>query len=75
MPKLPVLSAKKLLRILLRFGLYIHHQTGSHVNLRHATKSHIHIVIPIHGRNLAPKTLKSILIQAEITIEELKKVI
>lgn len=75
MPKLPVLSAKKLLRVFLKLGFYIHHQTGSHVNFRHKIKTHIHIVIPVHGRDLAPKTLKSILVQAEITIEELKKVI
>ena len=35
MPKLPRISAKKVLRALLRAGFYIHHQTGSHVNLRH----------------------------------------
>ncbi|MBU2578912.1 type II toxin-antitoxin system HicA family toxin [Patescibacteria group bacterium] len=52
------------------FGVYIHHQTGSHANLRHKTKLHLHVVIPCHNKELAPKTLKSIIIQTELTIEE-----
>ncbi len=71
MPKLPVLSPKKLIKILSKSGFYIHHQTGSHVNLRHTTKINLHVVIPYHGRDLAPKTLKSILSQADISIEDL----
>ncbi len=71
MPKLPVVTARRLLKVFLKTGFYIHHQTGSHVNLRHTEKHYLHVVIPIHSRDLAPKTLKSILIQAEITIKEL----
>jgi predicted RNA binding protein YcfA (HicA-like mRNA interferase family) len=70
MPKIPPITPKKLLRVLLRAHFYIHHQRGSHVNLRHVTKTHLHVVVPNHGRDLAPKTLRSILIQAEITPEE-----
>lgn len=70
MPKLPRITAKKLLRALQRAGFYIHHQTGSHANLRHALKTHLHLVVPRHGGDLAPKTLKSILSQAELTVEE-----
>ena len=71
MPKLPVLSPKKLIKILCKIGFYIHHQTGSHINLRHKIKSNLHVVIPYHGRDLAPKTLKSIITQADISIEDL----
>ena len=71
MPKLPRITARKLLRVLLKLGFYIHHQSGSHVNIRHNFKDHLHVVIPVHSRELAPKTLKSILIQSEITVEEL----
>ena len=70
MPKLPVITPCKLLKVLVRLGFHIHHQSGSHVNVRHHIKNHLHIVIPMHSRDLAPKTLKSILTQAEITIEE-----
>ena len=71
MPKLPRITPRKLLKILLRLGFFIHHQSGSHVNLRHNFKNHLHIVIPLHSRELAPKTLKSILVQTEVTPKEL----
>ena len=71
MPRLPVFTPKKLLKVLIAKGFYVHHQTGSHINLRHTVKVHLHIVIPYHHKDLAPKTLKSIMLQAELTIEEL----
>jgi predicted RNA binding protein YcfA (HicA-like mRNA interferase family) len=70
MPKLPRIGSKKLLRALMRAGFYIHHQTGSHANLRHKTKAHLRLVVPRHSGDLAPKTLKSIIAQAEMTLEE-----
>jgi predicted RNA binding protein YcfA (HicA-like mRNA interferase family) len=70
MPKLPRITSRRLIRALLRTGFYIHHQTGSHMNLRHHEKSHLHVVVPQHSGDLAPKTLKSIIIQAEMTVEE-----
>ncbi len=70
MPKLSRVTAKKVLMALLRFGFYIHHQTGSHANLRHKLKSHLRVVIPVHGKELAPKTVKSIIVQCELTVEQ-----
>jgi len=70
MPRLPRISSRKLLQVLVRAGFYIHHQTGSHANLRHAEKSHLHVVVPRHPGDLAPKTLKSIIHSAELTVEE-----
>jgi predicted RNA binding protein YcfA (HicA-like mRNA interferase family) len=70
MPKLPRISSRKLLQALRRAGFYIHHQTGSHANLRHSTKTNLHVVVPRHGGDLAPKTIKSIITQAEMTVEE-----
>lgn len=75
MPKLPRITPKKALAALQRASFYVHHQTGSHVNLRHNTKSHLHIVIPMHDRDLALKTLKSIISQSEITLEEFLKIL
>jgi len=63
-------TARKTLSALLKAGFYIHHQTGSHANLRHNTQEYLHVVIPRHNKELAPKTLKSILVQTEITIEQ-----
>lgn len=73
MAKLPRVTAKRVLKALQRSGFYIHHQAGSHVNLRHEGKPHLHVVIPFHGGDLAPKTIKSILVQAELTVEEFTK--
>ncbi len=73
MPKLPVLTSKRILKVLLKLGFSIHHQSGSHINLIHISKRHLHIVVPNHNRDLAPKTLKSIIAQAEISVEELIK--
>ncbi len=75
MPKLPVLTPKKLIKILCKIGFYRHHQTGSHVNLRHSTKLGLHVVIPFHNRDLAPKTLKSIILHADISIDDLIKLV
>lgn len=71
MPKLPILTPKRLVKLLCKVGFYIHHQTGSHVNLRHVTKNNLHVVIPYLNKDLAPKTLKSIILQADISIKDL----
>ena len=73
--KLPRLTPRKVLSALLRAGFYINHQSGSHVNLRHKTKPHLHVVIAMHGKDLAPKTLKSIIAQSELAIEEFIKIL
>lgn len=75
MLKIPRLASRKIIAALLRAGFYIHHQTGSHANLRHISKTYLHVVIPRHSSDLAPKTIKSILAQAELTIETLKELL
>ncbi|MCR4322731.1 MAG: type II toxin-antitoxin system HicA family toxin [Candidatus Azambacteria bacterium] len=76
MPKLPRITAKKALTALLGVGFYIHHQTGSHINIRHRTKKHLHIIIPMHSKkDLALKTLKSIITQSELTVGEFVKIL
>jgi len=32
---------------------------------------HLHVVVPNHSGDLAPKTLKSLIAQADLTVEEL----
>ncbi|MBI5798530.1 MAG: type II toxin-antitoxin system HicA family toxin [Candidatus Yonathbacteria bacterium] len=71
MPKLPILTPKKFTNILCKIGFYIHHQTGSNINLRHITKTNLHVVIPYHNKDIAPKILKSILLQADVSVEDL----
>jgi len=56
--KLPVISGKAVIKILLRKGYYIRNQKGSHVHLRHSEK--IPITVPNH-KVISKKTLNSII--------------
>ena len=74
MPKIPPIKAKKLIKIFLKLNFFIHHQTGSHIQLRHNTKANLRVTIPRHDRfELPPSVLLSILKQSEITKDELLK--
>ncbi len=68
--ELPVVTAKEVLRALLRAGFYVHHQTGSHARLLHETRPELRVTIPIHARDLPPPLLKRILKQAALSAEE-----
>jgi len=71
MGKFPALSAKEVLRALQRAGFYIHHQVGSHVQLRNRFKTHLRVTIPFHTRfDLPPRVIASIVKQVELTREE-----
>jgi predicted RNA binding protein YcfA (HicA-like mRNA interferase family) len=70
-PRLPVLKPREVLAALLRAGFVVHHQTGSHAQLRHAAKPHLRVTVPRHARfDLPQPVLKSILRQAEMSLEE-----
>lgn len=70
MPKLPRIPSSIILRALKRAHFYTYNQTGSHIQLRHLVKKHLRITIPYGKKDLTPKTLKTIIKQAELTIEE-----
>ena len=70
MPKLPRIPSSLVLSALKRAGFYFYHQTGSHVQLRHYDKPDLRITIPSHKKDLTPKTLKAIIKQAGLTVEE-----
>jgi predicted RNA binding protein YcfA (HicA-like mRNA interferase family) len=61
------LSGDEVCRALKRLGFEFVRQTGSH---RHFVKEDLHPCVPMH-REIKPKTLQSILKQANITLEEL----
>ncbi len=68
--KLPVVSGKKLIAILKKFGFEIVRQKGSPVRIEKRIPTKIYkITIPLH-KELKKKTLKRILIESEISIEE-----
>jgi predicted RNA binding protein YcfA (HicA-like mRNA interferase family) len=69
--RLPRVTASAALRALLRGGWYIDHQTGGHATLMHPDKPRRRVQVPRHaGVILKPKTLRSILNQAGLTLEE-----
>ena len=70
MPKLRVLSAAEVCRILQRHGFEIVRQRGSHIILRKETaEGGITLPVPDH-RELARGTLKSIILQSRIEAAE-----
>tara|TARA_Y100000031_G_C8043537_1_gene302831 strand:+ start:323 stop:544 length:222 start_codon:yes stop_codon:yes gene_type:complete len=67
MSKLPVISGRKVLKILLKQGYVLVSQKGSHVKLRKEGNT---IIVPLHRKPLKKGTLLSILDQAGLTKKE-----
>ncbi len=73
MPKLPVVSAKKVLKYLQSKGFEMVGRKGSHVRLKRKTDDETRIVIvPMHSE-IAPGTLMSIFRQSGIEKDEFIK--
>ena len=71
MPKLPVLSGKEVIKALSKIGFEHVRTKGSHAILNKQTeKGKVTIPVPLH-KELAKGTLKSIMNQAELGLEEL----
>jgi len=75
MSTLPTLKSHAVLRVLLKAGFYIHHQTGSHARLFHKDRAELRVTMPIHNKDLPEKTLRRILKQADLTVEEFLKLL
>ena len=75
MAKLPIVKPKQVIVALKRADFFIDHQTGSHARLIHQTESHRRVSVPMHNKDLKKGTLKSILRQAELSVEDLIKLL
>ena len=71
MAKLPIVKPKQVIAALQRTDFFIDHQTGSHVRLVHQTKPHRRVSVPMHNKDIPTGTLKNILRQAELSVEDL----
>jgi len=71
MAKLPVLSARELLRALSRAGFEVVAQRGSHIRLKGTRASQNRVVIVPNHPEIAVGTLSSILRQAALSRDEL----
>jgi len=71
MPKLPIISGSDLVKVLSRLGFQHIRTRGSHAILKRQTVNGSKTIpVPLH-KELAKGTLKSIMNQADITLEQL----
>jgi len=70
--KLPVVSGKKLCKILGKIGYLADHQTGSHIILRQESSPYRRLTVPDH-KEIAKGTLRAIIRQTGLTIDEFKQ--
>ena len=71
--KLPTVSGKEIMNLLLKQAFVVKRQRGSHMTLykKNSEGKGLYVTVPIHGNTeLVPKTLLSILNQAELSREE-----
>lgn len=75
MPKLPVVSGKEVIKALSKIGFEHIRTKGSHAILNKQTeKGKVTIPVPLHSE-VAKGTLKSIMNQAELNLEDLLKLL
>lgn len=74
MPKLPVVKARELLKILKKLDFVEYHQAGSHIQLKHPDGRRT--TIPYHPqKEIRRKTLKGIIEDLNIELEDFIKII
>lgn len=67
--KLPAVKARELVRVVEKLGFEFRRQRGSHaIYIR--SKDQSRVVIPMHTGDLKRKTLRSIIEDLKITVEE-----
>ncbi len=74
MAKLPVVSGRDAVKALSKIGYTKDRQKGSHIILRQTAAPHRRIVIPDH-KEIAKGTLRSIIKQTGLTIDEFNKLL
>lgn len=74
MSRLPTVTARQLVKVLLRAGFSEGHQRGSHLTLYNQTTKR-QTVVPMHPGDLHRGLLKAILKQAGISEEEFQKLL
>lgn len=72
MSHLPILSGKEVCKILAKIGYETDHQTGSHIILRNRNFPYRRLTVPNH-KTIAKGTLRSIIREAGLTVDEFKK--
>ena len=74
MPKLPVIKARELFKVLKKLGFYKYHQVGSHIQLKHSDGRRT--TVPYHpSQEIRRGTLKAIIDDLDMTVEQFIKTI
>ena len=74
MSKLPRISGRKVVSALLKIGYERDRQKGSHIVLRQVACPHRRVVVPDH-REVAKGTLRKIIKQVGLTVEEFNQLL
>jgi predicted RNA binding protein YcfA (HicA-like mRNA interferase family) len=74
MAKLPRLTAREIIAVLEKVGFSLARQSGSHMIFKNASGKRA--TVPFHSsKTLHPKVVKSILRDADLSIEDLEKLL
>lgn len=74
MPKLPIIKAGELIKALNRLGFLKFYQVGSHAQFKNSAGKKI--TVPVHsGKDIGKKTLKGIIDDLDLTVEEFIKIL
>jgi len=68
---LPAVTPRKLIAALQRAGFAVDRTSGSHYLLRHAADPTRSVTVAYHASDIKAKTLRAILRQAGLTVDEL----
>ncbi|MFL6283197.1 MAG: type II toxin-antitoxin system HicA family toxin [Pyrinomonadaceae bacterium] len=74
MSELPRISGREVIKALRKVGYEQDRQRGSHVVLRQTTAPHRRVVVPDH-KEVAKGTLRAIIKQVGLTVDEFKKLL
>ena len=74
MSQLPRISGREVLRALAKIGYEFDYQQSSHIVLRHRDPPHRRLTVPDHAE-VAKGTLRAIIRQAGLSVEEFKELL
>ncbi len=75
MPKLPVISSRKFIKVLKKAGYTLDHTEGSHFVFYHPVKK-IRVSVPVHqGRDLGQGITLTLIKDAKLTRDEFLKLL
>ncbi|HXQ53100.1 MAG TPA: type II toxin-antitoxin system HicA family toxin [Stellaceae bacterium] len=71
MTELPVVAPRQLIRALQKAGFFVHHVRGSHYYLKHPDHPALRVTVPYHAKDVKRGTLRAILHEAGISVDQL----